>query len=44
MAREYKGFGIVKNGSHWEVWLEGEVIRVCNTLKECKNRIDTQTV
>lgn len=44
MDRIYKGFGIVKNGSRWEIWTAGVMVRACKTLKECKERIDNQTV
>lgn len=44
MEREYKGFGIVKVGNKWQVWSRGYIVRECKTLKECKERIDTQTI
>lgn len=40
----YKGFGIRRNGKRFEIVLEGVVMRTCRTLRECKERIDTQTV
>lgn len=44
MGIYYKGFGIIKKGNKWQIYLNGEIIIECKTLNECKNRIDTQTV
>lgn len=50
MARFYKGFIIENNttrhgGKQWTIYnINGEWLRNCKTLKECINRIDTQTV
>lgn len=41
---EYKGFGIAKRGSKFLVYYQGIMIRACKTLKECKRRIDEQTI
>ena len=41
---EYKGFAIQRVNRHYEVYLSGNLIRICKTLKECKRRIDTQTI
>ena len=48
--RIYRDFIIVNNssrygGQHWTIYnLNGQWLRNCKTLKECKERIDTQTV
>ena len=42
---EYKGFGIFKvRNNQYEIYYNGIFIRSCKTLKECKDRIDNQTV
>jgi hypothetical protein len=41
---EYKGFGILKVKNGYQVYIKGELIRTCKTLKEVKHRIDTQTI
>ena len=45
MDMVYKNFGItkVKEGK-WQILLSGKVLRTCKTKKECKERIDKQTV
>lgn len=41
----YNGFYIAKWKSRWQIYnSNGEVLRKCKTLKECKERIDNQTV
>ena len=41
----YKGFFISFWKSRYQIHNNnGEVVRRCKTLKECKERIDTQTV
>ena len=42
----YKGFTIARSGHIWEIRVQhsNDVVRECSSLKECIDRIDTQTV
>ena len=41
---DYKGFAIIRINKEYQVYLQGTIIRVCKTLKECKQRINNQTI
>jgi hypothetical protein len=40
----YKGFAIAKCVDGFAIWSNGEVLRVCETMGECKRRIREQTI
>lgn len=43
--KNYKDFLIERRGRLWVIYnLNGQALRTCKTERECKERIDSQTV